>query len=52
MLLLDLIILLSGILIGTVAHLSVPVAIAAGAAISTVLLAFATREHRMKRYRR
>lgn len=52
MLLLDLFILFSGILIGTVAHLSAPVALAAGAAISTVLLAFASREHRTKRSRR
>ncbi|MFD7665857.1 hypothetical protein [Streptomyces sp. NPDC059788] len=52
MLLLDLTVLLSGILIGTVAHLSVPVAIAAGAAVSAVLLAFAVREHPAKRSRR
>ncbi|MFH8345533.1 hypothetical protein [Streptomyces sp. NPDC018045] len=52
MLLLDLFILFSGILIGTVAHLSVPVAVAAGAAVGTVLLAFFVREHRTKGSRR
>ncbi|MFH8567213.1 hypothetical protein QOM21_21120 [Streptomyces sp. Pv4-95] len=40
--------LLLGVLLGTAAHLPVPVALAAAAAIAGWLLIFAIREHRHK----